>query len=608
METTPRMIRQLRIRLSAISQPDLVFWVCFLALNLLLFLPLYLLNRQTTTFLPHPLPPVSAPADFFKGLALRRENLDPFRLNSEITLLVALWVFVRWTRGPRRHRSFSWFLVAVYFVVLIYYLYESIVLSLYQVEPVFYSQYRLFIEGIPFALRNLNVPFGFYIVAALALTVAAILIGTLIRTMIGNTVVGRLSLWSRAGLASITLLVLISGFKYQETLARPEMVVSSFVYKLQKNISDSVQARRSVLAFDNMSPHYTYDYSGYDLVRKPNIYLIFVESYGSVLYKRPDYRQAYTSLLSQLERQLRDGGWHAASTLSEAPTWGGGSWMSYTSALFGLRIDSHPEYLSLIDGYQSDVYPDLGHYLKTQGYEYARFSSLSDEMEEEEWLRYKNFYGVDRWLQYGDLDYEGPHYGWGPSPPDQYALHFAHQAIVSGSDRPIFLFTITQNSHYPWVPLPEVADDWRTLNQETTQEAVPLPDPIPHQVRRKNYLKSIDYELGFLTDFILKKGDANSIFVLIGDHQPQRVSRRSDGFDTPIHVISQDAAFVDGFLDYDFVRGLTVQDHTPTMRHEGFYSMFVQALLAQYGRGAKALPAYRPDGIALEAGLNGDEF
>jgi hypothetical protein len=602
------MIRQFRPKLVLTRYPDLVFWVCFSALNLLLFLPWYLLNRKSTTLLPLPASLASAPLDVIKELALRRENLDPFRLNAEITLLVALWVLVGRMKRPRQRRIFHWFFLAVYLGTLGYYVYEGVMVSLYQVQPVFYSHYRLLVDGIPFVIRNLQVPPGFYVLATLTLAAGIILIGTLIRTMFNGVVTERLSHGSGIGLAIITLLVLAFAFKYQELLASPQMALSSLVYKLHENIHASIQVRRNVHAFDDRAPQTTYDYSGYDLLEKPNIYLIFVESYGSVLYKRTDYRQAYTSLLSQLGRQLEEDGWYVTSALSEAPTWGGGSWMSYTSALFGFRIDNHPEYLSLIDRYQSTTYPDLGHYLKSQGYEYARLSPLSDQLEEKEWLKYKNFYGVDRWLRYTDLGYQGVLYGWGPAPPDQYTLYFAHEAIVKVSDRPVFLFTITQNSHYPWVPLPKVTDDWRTLNLSADQETPPPPELIPHEVRRKNYLNSIEYELEFLTDFILRIGDDESVFVLIGDHQPQRVSRRSDGFDTPIHIISKDAAFVDDFSSYGFVRGLTVQDPIPTMKHESFYSMFVRALLAQYGRDVKVLPTYLPDGVTHETSVSAEQF
>ncbi|NJN83723.1 MAG: hypothetical protein HC802_16580 [Caldilineaceae bacterium] len=148
---------------------------------------------------------------------------------------------------------------------------------------------------------------------------------------------------------------------------------------------------------------------------KPDIYLIFIESYGSVLYKRDDFRAAYLELLQEIDNQLDAAGWQSASALSESPTWGGGSWMAYTSALFGYRIDSHPQFLSLFNKYQIDQFPDLGRYLQAQGYEHVRLSSISTELKEEEWLRYRNFYGVDRWLRSRDLGYVGPGYGWGPA-------------------------------------------------------------------------------------------------------------------------------------------------------------------------------------------------
>jgi hypothetical protein len=592
------MVKQLLQKLSLLNHPNLIFWFCFLILNGLLFLPLYLLNQETTTFLPSPGTDL---AETLKQLMLWRNNLDPFRLNAEVLLLVVFWVSVNGLRNSAGRYWFRWFFGVVYFVILGYYLYESIMRSLYQVDPVFYSHYQLAIDGLQVVARNLQVPLEVYITGVLILVVGAIVVGTLIRTMLDSRVIKRLSWGSRIGLALIALLVIVSLFTYRETLASPKMVVSSFVYKLEQNIADSIELYRRVHTFDDVAAQNAYNYSDHHLFQKPNIYLIFIESYGSVLYKRPDYRQAYTAMLSQLQGELQEAGWHTASTLSEAPTWGGGSWMSYTSTLFGLRIDTHPQFLSLLDRYQSEMYPDLGYYLKKQGYRYVRLSSLSAELDEEQWRQYKNFYEMDRWLRYSDLDYHGFQYGWGPAPPDQYVLNFARDAITRESDQPLFLFFMTQNSHYPWVPLPEIVDDWRTLNEMGVDMQLPVPNPIiSHQVKRENYLKSINYELRFLTDHILEVGDEESIFILIGDHQPQQVSRRDDGFDTPVHIISQDAAFVDDFLEYGFVRGLIVHDITPTIHHEGFYSMFVRTLLKQYGQGIKVLPKYLPEGIVPE--------
>jgi hypothetical protein len=355
-----------------------------------------------------------------------------------------------------------------------------------------------------------------------------------------------------------------------------------------------------VVDFDDTAIQNTYNYAGYDLLKKPNIYLIFVESYGSVLYRRPDYKEAYTTLLAELEAQFETAGWHTTTTLSKSPTWGGGSWMAYTSVLFGLRIHSHPQYLALFDKYQPQTYPDLGHFLKGQGYDYTWVSSLSVELTEDKWQEYKNFYKADHWLRYRDLQYTGPQFGWGPAPPDQYVINFAQQSVVEHSPQPTFLFFITQNSHFPWVPLPELVGDWRSLNEIDQEPAEPIMPPS-HQVKRQNYLNAINYELRFLTDHVLQTGDDESIYILIGDHQPQQVSRHNDSFDTPIHIISKDAALVDAFLAYDFVPGLTVPDaHEPaaTMYHEGLYSMLVRVLVQQYGAGNKVLPPYLPQGIS----------
>lgn len=55
--------------------------------------------------------------------------------------------------------------------------------------------------------------------------------------------------------------------------------------------------------------------------------MIFVESYGSVLYKRPDYKAAYTKLLEELQGEfarLAAAGYQLPQQLAHL---GGGSWL-----------------------------------------------------------------------------------------------------------------------------------------------------------------------------------------------------------------------------------------------------------------------------------------
>jgi hypothetical protein len=262
-----------------------------------------------------------------------------------------------------------------------------------------------------------------------------------------------------------------------------------------------------------------------------------------------------------------------------------------------MRIDNHPQYLDLRNKYQVERYPSLGATLDDQGYHYVWLSALAENISEVGWAKYTRMMAVDELIRNREMDYVGPRYGWGPAPPDQWVLHWAHSTLKAKNDQPLLLFTITQNSHYPWTPHPSLVEDWRTLNQPGQEEAMVDPDTIDLETRRSNYWNAIEYQLRMLTQWILDVGDENSLFVLVGDHQPPAVSRRSDGWSTPVHVISKNQAFVDSLSKYGFVPTLTVSSLEPTLRHEGLYSLFMQALVREYGAADTALPAYLPDGI-----------
>jgi hypothetical protein len=226
---------------------------------------------------------------------------------------------------------------------------------------------------------------------------------------------------------------------------------------------------------------------------------------------------------------------------------------------------------------------------------------MSEDLGERTWAKYLRLNGADELIRNRDLAYVGPQYGWGPSPPDQYVLNHTLEDLEKRVSAPLFLFTITQNSHYPWMPQPELVDDWRTLNQPQSPVAEIDPDSIEHSEKRQNYLHAIENQLRMLTELILHYGDENSIFVLIGDHQPPQVSRRADGWETPVHIVSRDADLIAAFEEYGFASGLAVEPVEPTLRHEGIYSLFMRMLISQYGVDRTKLPAYLPNGADRSA-------
>ncbi len=576
------------------KHPDLSFWLLFGLLNCLLFLPGLLTSEGEAGFWSAV---TSAPTHLWYMLAIWRPTADVGRLHLEWLLLTALFVALPFLRRtvPRL------MLLLGYLLALVYAVYEVAMRSLYQVEPVFYSQYRMLTEGLGFLLDGMSIPAHYYLLALLGggLLLSGLFVA--IRLLTSQTVAGGISHFSQAVLALLVVFGLGQAVRYQHYLAQPEMVVSSLFFKVQDNLAASEKMYQTVRSFDDGYVRRAYDYRGQALVTKPNVYLIFLESYGSVLYKRPDWLPAYTALADELETTLTADGWHAASALSTSSTWGGGSWMAYTSALFGLRIDSDPEYEMLMERYQADDFPDLGSFLKRQGYRFYGLSSIALELSDAKWDRYLRFYGADRWLRYRDLEYIGPKYGWGPSPPDQFALNRARaemQAeIQAGSEQPYFLFTITQNLHYPWAPLPALADDWQTLNTPGDDPAPIDAEGIFHETRRQNYFDAVAYDLRVLVDFIQNEEDPNALFVLVGDHQPPRVSRKEDGWETPVHIISRDTVLVDSLAAYGFESGLDVTSRSPSLHHAGIHSLLARLLLDSYGDHSLALPPFLPDGV-----------
>jgi hypothetical protein len=401
---------------------------------------------------------------------------------------------------------------------------------------------------------------------------------------------------SQALLLAFTIFALASLFFNGRALASPKSVVSCFTCKLEGNIAASMAAAQRVQTINQLSLEQVYDYSQYGLLSRPDIYLIFVESYGATLY-RQGLRGPYKTLLAELEGDLSEAGWQASTILSESPTWGGGSWMAYTSALFGLRVDTHPAYLALLDRFAGGGYPHLGRTLQEMGYQYARVTSISVELDEEEWQEYKAFFGPDRWLRYSDLNYSGRHYGWGPAPPDQFVLSAANEQLKE-SGEPLFLVMITQNSHYPWREVPELVDDWRALNDGSDanpERRLRLPEVTAD---RYDFLHAIRYELQFLTRFILNEAEEDALFILVGDHQPGYITRRAEGLETPLHIISKDKDLIESLDAYGFIRGLDVDDLQAGMKHEGFYSLLMRVLLDRYGRGDRLPPPYLPGGAS----------
>lgn len=553
-----------------LAHADLWFWIAFLLFNVLLVLPKTLL--------------------FLRGIGAL--------IALEFSFLFLAGGVIVSRLSSKGKKTFLALFLLFFYANLIYTSYANILRGFYQMEPNFYND-RLFIaSGLPFLLESLQWSVWIYLLAGSGLALFLALIGYGAR-QIWLKQAPRLGRISRIAAGAFGMgLLLYSGIFFQMEGRYPSGI-DSFFAEIKQNWVASRQSAEAIETFVAQNPYEVYDYHGYDLAEKPNVYFIAIESYGSVLYKRDHFLPAYEAMANRFEEELNEAGWHAVSTLSRSPTWGGGSWMAYTSALFGVEVSEQSQYEALREKYARLPYPNMGRYFHQQGYEYWWVVPISRRLPEELEEKNRAFYGADRWLTYENFAYEGPLYGWGPSPPDQYTFGVLQEELKA-QDQPIFLFFLTQDSHYPWTPLPPHVENWSDLNTldekggTLTEEEK---DQISVFASRQNYLQALNLSFENLSEFITNLNDPNAVIILLGDHQPPTVSRPDDGYTTMLHILSQDQAFLDRFLENGFQNGIFLSNMENQITHAGFYSLFIRHFFASYGVQSEKLPAYLPLGM-----------
>ncbi|MFZ0389275.1 MAG: hypothetical protein WAN36_02365, partial [Calditrichia bacterium] len=213
-----------------------------------------------------------------------------------------------------------------------------------------------------------------------------------------------------------------------------------------------------------------------------------------------------------------------------------------------------------------------------------------------------------------DLDFAGPRFGF-RHVPDQYSLNYTFTRYLSQLRRPVFLFFITLSSHAPWNSVPPLETDWHRLSPE--YGGVSADDNLSaelHDTYRQrfgqpegsgltiqDYFTHIEYEIRVIRRYIKDHGRSNSVFILVGDHQPPFFNEAKDVFYTPIHIISDNPEFLNPLLSRGFQKGMYPSQHQKNyMNHEGIYSLLVVALKNTYGKQVPvANVQYRPRGVPL---------
>lgn len=305
-------------------------------------------------------------------------------------------------------------------------------------------------------------------------------------------------------------------------------------------------------------------------LKRRDVTVVFIESYGTVVFDSPSFHSALDSALRAFETTLAGAGYTIASNRLVSPTFGGGSWLAHATFASGVHLDD-PALYALVT---KSGRPFLPHYLKSAGWRTVNVEPgiRAPFPEGRAW-------DFDREVYAAELGYRGPPFGWFVI-PDQFTLdRVAALRVEPGNEAPVFTQLVLVSSHVPFDPIPPYVADWADAGSFAS-----VPEAAWRESRRAPdwtnlapaYLKSLEYDFAVLGDWLAKREPTDGLVILLGDHQPPAlVAGAGQPWTVPVHVVSRDPDLIAPFLAQGYVRGLVPDQPPPHPGMEDFLAGFI---------------------------------
>jgi hypothetical protein len=310
-------------------------------------------------------------------------------------------------------------------------------------------------------------------------------------------------------------------------------------------------------------------------LKQRDVYLVYIESYGTAVFDTPEFRAALREPLLQFESSLRGSGYAIASNRLVSPTFGGGSWLAHATLASGVRLDD-PVLFSRLLASGRKLLPS---YFKHAGWRAVDIMPgiKAPSPEARAW-------GFDREFYAAELGYHGPSFGWFAI-PDQFTLDRAATIRSTlGSDAPVFTQIVLVSSHIPFSPVPPYLADWKdsaTFASVPTTAWEEIYRPPNWAALAPSYLKSLQYDFAVLGDWLAKRLPGEALVILLGDHQPPAIiGGELQQWTVPIHVLSRDPELVAPFIAAGYIPGVVPTQPPP---HQGMEE-FLPSFLAVFDR------------------------
>ncbi len=304
-----------------------------------------------------------------------------------------------------------------------------------------------------------------------------------------------------------------------------------------------------------------------------DVLLFMVESYGRIVFSRPQYRQAMAATMDRFAKVLDQQGFGAVSTYLLSPTFGGSSWLAHGTLESGLRVGNDLEYTLLL---RSSL-PPMAAIFHKEGYRTVsvmpgtRFAYPEGA-----------YFGYQQAYYARHFNYRGRTFGWAPM-PDQFVLDWVRRQEFDQREQPRFVRYALISSHAAFNIQPPFITDWAAIGDGSLyNDLEPIYYPI-YWPDLKNagdaYLRSLDYEFAILGDYLTKYVTADTMIIIMGDHQPNvQLTGAGESWSVPVHVISRNPRLLEPFRKRGYTPGLIPAQSPP---HAGM-DTFLPELLEDF--------------------------
>ncbi len=305
-----------------------------------------------------------------------------------------------------------------------------------------------------------------------------------------------------------------------------------------------------------------------------DVHLFLIESYGYTLFSHPRHAALFKPVAQRFEATLQDAGFAVVSHCLQSPTFGGASWLAFATLESGVWVPNQIHYNFLLE---SRVRP-LADYFNQAGYRSVSVMPGTTLPWPE-----GDFFAYTRQYYAKDFQYQGPYFGWSPM-PDQFVLDWIYRREIRPSKVPLFLRYVLISTHAPFHRQPGYIENWDQIGDgRIFHQLRPITYPInwpdlTTPVATEAYLRAMDYEFRVLGDFLTRRIDADSLVVVMGDHQPNaHISGDNAHWLVPVHLISRQHRLLQPFRQMGYAEGLTPREPPPYKRMDTFMADFLIA-------------------------------